>query len=94
MNRIQCFLADRQAITDLALSLLPLGEDRLDIPLGYSIWHDDARSGYGADVYQGDGRGAIDHIARSIGTRSHHSHQVSNILIRSELAIVRGAKLT
>lgn len=54
-------LADRQAITDLIYRYCR-SVDRLDIPLGYSIWHDAATADYGADVYQGDGRGAIDHI--------------------------------
>ncbi len=73
-------LADRQVITDLIYRYCR-SVDRLDIPLGYSIWHDDAKADYGADVYQGDGRGAIDHICAQHRHTLHHSHQVSNILI-------------
>jgi SnoaL-like domain len=73
-------LADRQAILDLIYRYCR-SVDRLDIPLGHSIWHDDATADYGAEVYQGDGRGAIDHICAQHRRMSHHSHQVSNVLI-------------
>jgi hypothetical protein len=73
-------LADGQAITDLIYRYCR-SVDRLDIPLGHSIWHDDATADYGADVYQGDGRGAIDHICAQHRRVLHHSHQVSNVLI-------------
>ncbi len=56
--------------------------DRADIPLGYSIWHEDGTADYGPN-YVGTGRGFIDwakdfHFANA----ERHSHQVSNILIR------------
>jgi hypothetical protein len=73
-------LADRQAITDLIFRYCR-SVDRLDIALGHSIWHDDATADYGADVYQGGGRGAIDYICAQHRRTLHHSHQVSNILI-------------
>ena len=73
-------LADRLAITDLIYRYCR-AVDRLDIPLGHSIWHDDAMADYGADFYQGKGRGAIDHICAQHRRTLHHSHQVSNILI-------------
>ena len=73
-------LADRLAITDLIYQYCR-AVDRLDIPLGHSIWHDDAMADYGADFYQGKGRGAIDHICAQHRRTLHHSHQVSNILI-------------
>lgn len=63
--------------------------DRLDIPLGHSIWHEDGIADYGADVYQGNGRGVIDHICAQHLHTLHHSHQVSNILI--EIAGARAA---
>ena len=73
-------VADRQAITDLIYRYCR-SVDRLDIPLGHSIWHEDGIADYGKAVYQGDGRGVIDHIcAQHLHTR-HHSHQVSNIII-------------
>ena len=73
-------LADRQAISDLIYRYCR-SVDRLDISLGHSIWHDDATADYGAEVYQGDGRGAIDYICAQHRRMLHHSHQVSNILI-------------
>jgi hypothetical protein len=73
-------LAARQEITELIYRYCR-SVDRLDVPLGHSIWHDDAIADYGADVYQGDGRGVIDHICAQHLHTLHHSHQVSNILI-------------
>jgi hypothetical protein len=73
-------VADRQAITDLIYRYCR-SVDRLDIPLGHSIWHQDGYADYGAAVYQGDGRGVIDHICAQHRHTLHHSHQVSNIII-------------
>jgi hypothetical protein len=73
-------LADRLSITDLIYRYCR-SVDRLDVPLGHSIWHEDATADYGADFYQGNGRGAIDHICAEHRRTLHHSHQVSNILI-------------
>ena len=73
-------LADRQAITGLIYRYCR-SVDRLDIPLGHSIWHDDGTADYGEGVYQGNGRGVIDHICAQHLRTLHHSHQVSNILI-------------
>ena len=73
-------LIDRQAITDLIYRYCR-AVDRLDIPLGHSIWHEDGVADYGAAVYRGPGKGAIDHICAQHRGTLHHSHQVSNILI-------------
>jgi len=73
-------ILDRQQITDLIYRYCR-SVDRLDIPLGHSIWHEDAYADYGADVYQGDGRGVIDHICAQHRHLLQHSHQVSNIII-------------
>jgi hypothetical protein len=73
-------IADRQAITDLIYRYCR-SVDRLDIPLGHSIWHEDGQADYGAAVYQGNGRGVIDHICAQHLHTLHHSHQVSNIVI-------------
>jgi hypothetical protein len=73
-------LVDRQAITDLIYRYCR-SVDRLDVPLGHSIWHDDGYADYGEAVYQGDGRGVIDYICASHRHTLHHSHQVTNILI-------------
>ena len=73
-------LADRQAITDLIYAYCR-SVDRLDVPLGHSVWHEGGQADYGPEVYQGDGRGVIDHICAQHRHTLHHSHQVSNILI-------------
>ncbi len=72
-------LVDRQAITDLIYRYCR-SVDRLDVPLGHSIWHADGIADYG-DIYQGNGRGVIDTICAQHRNLLHHSHQVSNILI-------------
>jgi SnoaL-like domain len=73
-------VADRQMIADLIYRYCR-SVDRLDISLGHSIWHADGIADYGAAVYQGDGRGVIDHICAQHRHTLHHSHQVSNIII-------------
>ncbi|MGO9934910.1 MAG: nuclear transport factor 2 family protein [Steroidobacteraceae bacterium] len=73
-------LQDRFAIIDL-IHRYCRSVDRLDVPLGHSIWHEDGIADYGAAVYQGNGRGVIDFICAQHGKTLHHSHQVSNILI-------------
>ena len=73
-------LMDHQNIVDLIYRYCR-AVDRLDIPLGHSIWNEDGIADYGAAVYQGNGRGVIDHICAQHLHTLHHSHQVSNILI-------------
>jgi hypothetical protein len=73
-------IGDRQEITDLIYRYCR-SVDRLDVPLGHSIWHEDAIADYGETVYQGEGRGVIDLICANHRKALHHSHQVSNILI-------------
>ena len=73
-------VADRLLITDLIYRYCR-AVDRLDVPLGHSIWHADGIADYGETVYQGDGRGVIDHICAQHRHTLHHSHQVSNIII-------------
>src|SRR5690606_22158123 len=55
--------------------------DRLDIPLGQSIFHEDGYADYGAGFYQGPGKGVIEAICQSHHHLTSHSHQVTNILI-------------
>jgi hypothetical protein len=73
-------LEDHRAITDLIYRYCR-AVDRLDVPLGHSIWHEDGTADYGESVYQGNGRGAIDFICAQHKKTLHHSHQVTNILI-------------
>jgi hypothetical protein len=72
-------LADRAAITQLIYRYCR-SVDRLDIPLGHSIWHEDGVADYG-DVYQGPGRGVIDRICEFHRLLTNHSHQITNVTI-------------
>ena len=73
-------LADKQAIRDLIYTYCR-AVDRLDVVLGHSIWHDDGYADYGADYYQGPGKGVIDTICQHHLGLTSHSHQVTNVLI-------------
>ncbi|MCB2072813.1 MAG: nuclear transport factor 2 family protein [Novosphingobium sp.] len=73
-------LADKQAIRDLLYTYCR-AVDRLDVPLGHSIWHEDGYADYGAGYYQGPGRGVIDTICEHHLGLLSHSHQITNILI-------------
>lgn len=73
-------LADKQAITEL-LYRYCRAVDRIDVPLGHSIWHDDAEADYGADYYQGPGKQVIDTICRHHAGLVSHSHNVTNVII-------------
>jgi hypothetical protein len=55
--------------------------DRLDVPLGHAVFHEDSHADYGAGYYQGPGRGVIDLICRHHLGLTSHSHQVTNVLI-------------
>lgn len=73
-------LFDRQAITDLIYRYCR-SVDRLDVPLGHSIWHEGATADYGASFHQGSGTAAINKICEAHRGLIAHSHQVTNILI-------------
>jgi SnoaL-like domain len=73
-------LLDRQAITEQIYRYCR-AVDRLDIPLGHSVFHEDATADYGESLYQGNGRGVIDFICASHLLTRSHSHQVSNSII-------------
>jgi len=75
-------LLSKQAITE-AIYRYCRSMDRIDVELGYSVWHEDAIADYGA-VFSGTGKGFIDWVSDfHRGIVSHH-HQVSNILITVE----------
>ncbi|WP_159980694.1 MULTISPECIES: nuclear transport factor 2 family protein [unclassified Novosphingobium] len=88
MTDILAELADKQAITEQIYRYCR-SVDRLDVPLGHSVFHEDATADYGPHGYSGPGRGAIDWICEAHGNLLHHTHQVSNILI--ELAGTRAS---
>jgi hypothetical protein len=73
-------LADKQAIIE-QLFRYCRAVDRIDIPLGHSIWHDDAHADYGADYYQGPGKGVIDVICKHHEGLISHTHNVTNVII-------------
>lgn len=73
-------LADRQAITDQIYRYCR-AMDRIDAELGYSVWHEDGTADYGAEVFQGSGRGFIDFVCAQHRKTLTHVHQVTNILI-------------
>ncbi len=72
-------VADRQAIAELIYRYCR-SVDRLDVPLGHSIWHEDGVADYGPGFYQGPGKGVIDLICGQHLHTLGHSHQVTNIL--------------
>ncbi|MDP3493691.1 MAG: nuclear transport factor 2 family protein [Hyphomonadaceae bacterium] len=71
-------LADREAIRERIYRYCR-AVDRLDVPLGRSIFHEDAQADY--EMYKGPGRDAINWICERHLDFLNHSHQVSNILI-------------
>ena len=73
-------VVDKQAIRDLIYTYCR-AVDREDVALGHTVWHDDGVADYGADVYQGSGKGVIDFICASGRQLLSQSHQVTNILI-------------
>lgn len=76
-------LADKQAITE-QLYRYCRAVDRIDVPLGQSIWHDDAYADYGADYFQGPGKQVIEVICKHHEGLISHSHNVTNVIIDLE----------
>ena len=73
-------LADKMAIQEQIRSYCR-AVDRLDVPLGHGVFHEDSHADYGASYYQGPGRGVIDLICQHHLGLASHSHQVTNVLI-------------
>lgn len=71
-------MADRLAITD-KLYKYCRSVDRLDAPMGYSVFHADAVADF--PTYKGTGRGWIDCVCAEHLNFLHHSHQVTNVII-------------
>jgi hypothetical protein len=71
---------DKQAITE-QLANYCRAVDRLDIPLGHAVFHEDGTADYGADLFQGSGRGVIDFICASHLHTINHSHQICNSIV-------------
>ncbi len=71
-------VAARLAITDKIYKYCR-SVDRLDVPLGHSVFHADAVADF--PTYKGTGRGWIDFICEEHLNFLHHSHQVTNVII-------------
>lgn len=71
-------IADRLAITD-KLYKYCRAVDRLDVPLGHTVFHDDSYADF--PTYKGPGRGWIDAVCVAHLDFLHHSHQVTNVII-------------
>jgi hypothetical protein len=71
--------ADHQQISDLIYRYCR-AVDRIDVELGYSVWHEDGLAEY-EGFYSGTGRGVIDKICAQHRLLLGHSHQISNIII-------------
>jgi hypothetical protein len=54
--------------------------DRIDAPLGYTVWHEDGIADYGP-VFKGTGRGFIDWVCDYHRSLEFTSHQIANALI-------------
>lgn len=72
--------ADKLAITEQIYRYCR-SVDRLDVPLGHSVFHADATVDYGPAGFVGGGWAAIDWICASHGQMLAHSHQVTNVLV-------------
>lgn len=71
-------VADRLAITD-KLYKYCRSVDRLDVPLGHTVFHEDSVADF--PTFKGTGRGWIDFICVEHLNFLHHSHQVTNVVI-------------
>jgi hypothetical protein len=67
------------AITDLIYRYCR-SMDRIDVELGYSIWHEDGLAEY-EGFYSGTGRGFVDKVLEGHRQVLNHSHQVTNIIL-------------
>jgi hypothetical protein len=68
-----------QAITDV-MHRYCRSMDRIDAPLGYTVWHEDGIADYGK-VFTGGGHEFIDWVCDFHRTLLSHHHQVGNALI-------------
>jgi hypothetical protein len=58
--------------------------DRMDVELGYAVWHEGGEADYGPSIFQGTGRGFVDYVTKGHATLTAHSHQVTNVLLTLE----------
>lgn len=79
-DKLVGMLTDKEAIRE-AIYKYCRSVDRLDVPLGHSVFHENSRAVYPGGFYDGPGRGVIDKIVAAHARFTAHTHQVSNILI-------------
>lgn len=72
-------VADKLEITDKIYRYCR-SVDRLDIPLGHSVFHEDSHADF-SPGYVGTGRGWIDYVCQEHLNFLYHSHQVTNVII-------------
>jgi hypothetical protein len=71
-------LADKWAIQEQIYNYCR-SVDRLDVPLGHAVFHEDSYADF--PTYKGTGQGWIDDVCREHLNFLHHSHQVTNVII-------------
>lgn len=71
-------ISDRLEITDKIYRYCR-AVDRLDVQLGYSVFHEDSRAIF--PNFESSGHDWIDTVAKMHLNFLHHSHQVTNIII-------------
>lgn len=54
--------------------------DRIDAPLGYTVWHPDGTADYGP-LFRGTGHGFIDWVCDFHRSLVSHSHLIGNVLV-------------
>jgi SnoaL-like domain len=72
--RLADILAIQQQIYNYCRSV-----DRLDVPLGHAVFHEDSYADF--PTYKGTGQGWIDAVCKEHLNFLHHSHQVTNVII-------------
>lgn len=75
-------LLAKQAITE-RLNDYCRSMDRMDDPLGYTVFHPDAPADYG-DIFKGTGHQFIDWVHQSHAAMVATNHKISNISIKVE----------
>ncbi|WP_176599162.1 MULTISPECIES: nuclear transport factor 2 family protein [Sphingobium] len=80
VGQVNNSLSDIQAITDI-LHRYCRSMDRIDRPMGYSIWSDDSFADYG-EIFRGSGPEFIDWACDHHSTLVSTSHQICNPIIK------------
>lgn len=79
MDKVTADLNAKAAIRDV-LSRYCRGLDRMDKPMAYAVFAEEASANY-YGIYEGTGHGFIDWVWGAHLTMATHSHQITNVLI-------------